>query len=222
MRGILLVTVLVPLTATTLAAQGGSPLQQRLDRQTFEAVRAIMDSARAYSVPTGPLADKALEGAAKHVPAARILAAVRQLRNELADARGLLRAGAPGAPLGTEEIVAAADAQRRGVPAADVTQLRHDVPTATSLVVPLTVLGDLIQRGVPADQARGVIEQLVTAGVSAQQIADVPSRMDVGLKVGAPPLDALRSASPIPLHPLPPTRPGATPPVPNRGPGHSL
>lgn len=222
MRRVLFAAFLLPLTAATLAAQASSPLRQRLDPQTFAAVRAIMDSARADSVPTGPLADKALEGTAKHVPAARILAAVRQLRSELADARGLLRAGAPGAPLGTEEIVAAADARRRGVPAVDVTQLRHDVPTATSLVVPLTVLGDLIQRGVPAVQARGAIEQMVASGVSAQQIADIPSRMDVGLKVGAPPLDALRSASPIPLHPLPPTRPGVTPPTPNGGPGHSL
>lgn len=221
MRRVLLAACLLPLAATTLAAQGSSPLRQRLDPQTFAAVRAIMDSARADSVPTGPLADKALEGAAKHVPAARILTAVRQLRSELANARGLLRAGAPGAPLGTEEIVAAADARRRGVPAADVTQLRHDVTATTSLVVPLTVLGDLIQRGVPADQARGAIEQLVTSGVSAQQIADIPSRMDVGLKVGAPPLDALRSASPIPLHPLPPSRPGVTAPVPSHGPAHS-
>ncbi len=222
MRGALLSAVLVSLSAMPLSAQARSPLQQRLDAPTFAAVRAIMDSARADSIPTAPLADKALEGAAKHVPAVRILAAVRRLRSELADARGLLRAGAPGAPLGTEEIVAAADARRRGVPAADVTQLRHDVAAATSLVVPLTVLGDLIQRGVPADQARGAIEQLVTAGVSAQQIADIPSRMDVGLRVGAPPLDALRSASPIPLHPLPPIRPGVTPPVPGRGPGNSL
>jgi len=48
--------------------------------------------------------------------------------------------------------------------------------------------------------------------VPAQQIADIPARMDVGLRVGAPPLDALRSALPMPLRPVKPPQP---PPKPN-------
>lgn len=201
-----------PLVVATLVAQSPSELARRLDPATYAAVRTIVDSARGDSLPAKALQDKALEGAAKHVPGPRIVAAVRQLASELREARTLLRAAAPGASLRGGEIVAAADARRRGVPAGDVTALRHDLKPDVSLIVPLTVLGDLVQRGIPAGQARGVIEQLAGAGVTPQQMADIPGRMDVGLKVGAPPLDALRGALPIPVRAVGPPHAGVRPP----------
>jgi hypothetical protein len=218
MRAAFLAAALGPLAAACLAAQEPPALERRLDPGTLAAVRAIIDSTRGDSVPSQVLEDKALEGVAKHVPPPRIVAAVRQLAGELRDARTLLRGAAPRALLAAGEIVAAADARRRGVPSDQVAALRHHVAPQAPLIVPLTVLGDLVQRGVPADQARAVIEQLIDAGVSAQQMADIPPRMDVGLRVGAPPLDALRSASPIPLRPVTPPRPGVTPPKPKSSP----
>jgi hypothetical protein len=61
-------------------------------------------------------------------------------------------------------------------------------------VVPLTVLGDLVQRGIPADQARLAIVNLVSGGASMEEIAQLPSRVDVGLRVGASPAKALEGA----------------------------
>jgi hypothetical protein len=220
MRCLLLVAAIGHLAAGPLAAQGREVLEQRLDPQSLAAVRAIIDSARRDSVPSQALEDKALEGVAKHVPPARIVAAVHQLASELRDARALLRAAAPGATLADGEIVAAADARRRGVPPGEMSALRGHVPPRANLVVALTVLGDLVQRGVPAVQAREVVEQLIETGVSAQQMADIPSRMDVGLRVGAPPLDALRSALPSPLRPVRPPS-GAPSPKPSPS-GHGL
>ncbi len=213
MRRLLLAVLAGPVAAATLAAQGRPPLEARLDPQTLVAVRAIIDGARGDSIPSRVLEDKALEGAAKRVPPPRIVAAVRQLAAELREARALLRSAAPRAPLAEAEIVAAAQARARGVPAAEVRELRSHVRAATPLVVAFTVLGDLVQRGVAADQARDVIEQLIGAGVPAQQVAEIPARMDVGLRVGAPPLDALRSALPIPVRPFrrPPTPPRPSP-----------
>lgn len=213
MRRLLLSVAVGHFAAAGLAAQGRPALDARLDPQTLAAVRAIVDSARGDSVPSRVLEDKALEGAAKRVPPPRIVAAVRQLAAELRDARALLRSADPRGPLAEGEIVAAADARRRGVPEAEALALRRHVPPATPLVVAFTVLGDLVQRGVAADQAREVIEQLIAAGVPAQQVAEIPARMDVGLRVGARPLDALRSALPIPLRPLkrPPTPPKPIP-----------
>jgi hypothetical protein len=194
------------LAASVLAAQGPPPLEQRFDPQTLGALRSILDSARADSVPVNALKDKALEGVAKHVPPVRIVAVVRQLAAELRDARALLRSAAPRAALSDDETIAAADARRRDVPAVELAALRRHVPPATTLVVPYTVLGDLVQRGVPASEAREVIEQLIAAGVPVSQIAEIPARMDVGLRVGAPPLDALRNALPVPLRPFKPGR----------------
>lgn len=222
MRPALLIAALGPLAAAALAAQTPPALARRLDPRTLAAVRAIIDSARRDSIPTQALEDKALEGAAKRVPPPRIVAAVGQLAGELRDARTLLREAAPRATLAGGEIIAATDARRRGVPGEEIAGLRRHVAPQASLIVPLTVLGDLVQRGIPADRAREVVEQLLDAGVTAQQLADIPPRMDVGLRVGAPPLDALRSALPIPLRPVTPPRPGATPPKPAAGPSGLL
>jgi hypothetical protein len=217
---LVLAALLGCLATTPLTAQGRPSLEQRLDPRTLAALRPILDSARGDSVPVQALEDKALEGVAKHVPLERIVAAVRQLAAELRDVRTILRSVAPGVTSSDGEIVAAADARRRGVPATDVVALRSHAPPTSALVVAYTVFGDLVQRGVPADQARLAIEQLLAAGVPAQQIAEIPARMDVGLRVGAPPLDALRSALPMPLRPVKPPPAGASPPKPNlSGPG---
>ncbi|MGH7700733.1 MAG: hypothetical protein ACREMJ_09495, partial [Gemmatimonadales bacterium] len=86
------------------------------------------------------------------------------------------------------------------------------VPATLSLVMPFTVLGDLIQRGVPAGEARRVIEELLDAGVTPEQLAEIPARVDIALRVGAPPLEALRNALPIPVRPGPAAQPPAGPP----------
>jgi hypothetical protein len=218
MRRLLIGILVVHLAVPAMAAQGPPSLATRLDRQTLAAVRPLLDSARRDSVSVQALENKALEGVAKRISPVRIVAAVRQLLAELRDARILLRSAAPGMSLSEEEIVAAADAQRRGVPAAEVAKLRRHAPSTTELIVAYTVLGDLVQRGVPADAARAVIEQLLAAAVPAAHMAEIPARMDVGLRVGAPPLDALRNALPIPVRPLRPVPPGATrsTPEPNR------
>ena len=210
--GRLVLGVLLSLLGPSVAAaQGRPPLTQRLDPQTLAALRPILDSATTDSIPVSALEDKAHEGVAKRVPALRIVGVVRQLSAELRDARTLLRSAAPAAVVSGDEVIAAADARRRGIPAAEISTLRSHVPPATGLVIPYTVLGDLMQRGIPVDEARSIIEQLITAGVPASQMAEIPARMDVALRVGAPPLDALRNALPVPLRPLRPAPPPAAP-----------
>ncbi len=218
MRSLWLAALIGQLAVPGLAGQGNASFDQRLDPATLAALRPILDSARADSLPEQALEDKTLEGVAKHVPPPRIIAAVRQLAAELRDARGLLRSATSDVAPGDGEIVAAADAHRRGVPATEISALRAHAPRTAGLVVAFTVLGDLVQRGVPAAEARIVIEQLLAAGVPSRQIAEIPSHMDVGLRVGAPPLDALRSALPVPVRPLKPPSPPPAPKPDRTGP----
>jgi hypothetical protein len=210
-RLLLVLAVLAVLAVPDVGAQGRPTLESRLDAQTLAALRPVFAAALSDSLPVRALEDKAFEGAAKRVPAPRIVAAVRQLATELREARILLYDAAPGATRAEGEIIAAADARRRGVPANEISALRRNVSPATALMVPLTVFADLVQRGIAADQARAVLEQLLAAGVAAEQIAEIPARVDVALRVGAPPLEALRSALPVPLRPVP-LRPPARPP----------
>jgi len=185
--------ILTAVVALPAMAQERGRFEGRLDSQMLGALRPILAQAAGDSLPTGALEDKALEGAAKGVPAARIIAAVRQLAGELRDARGLLRDGRPAARIPDAEVIAAAETRRRGVPAQEIAALARGA-SQHPLVVPLTVLGDLVQRGVPADYARTVLEQLLADGLPPDRMAEIPGRVDVALRVGAAPADALRSA----------------------------
>ena len=187
--------------------QGPGRLEARLDPQTIAGLQPVLAEALIDSLPARPLEDKALEGAAKRVPSARIVDAVRQLATSMHEGRMLLRSGAPTVTPSEAEIVAAADARRRGVPPGEISALRRDAP-GSALVVPLTVLSDLVQRGVPADQARSVIADLVRHGTSLEQIAQLPGRVDVAIRVGATPAAALRGAIPAAATKGPP--PGLT------------
>jgi len=204
--------IVVLLCAGVLPLAGQQRLEQRLDAPTIAALRPLFELARRDSVPVAALEDKALEGAAKRIPPERIVAAVQQLARDLRDARGLLRGARPRGPISDGEILAAADAPRRGVPAAEIAALGAHAPPAMSLLVPLTVLGDLVQRGIPAAEARRVIEELLGAGISPEQLAEIPPRVDVALRVGAQPREAFFNALPIPVRPPIPQRPPPGPP----------
>ena len=104
------------LASTTALAQGPGRLEGRLDAQAIAALRPVFSEALADSLPARPLEDKALEGAAKRVPSGRIVDAVKELATSMHEARILLRSGAPALTPSEAEIVAAADARRRGVP----------------------------------------------------------------------------------------------------------
>ncbi|MBI2073296.1 MAG: hypothetical protein HYW06_04285 [Gemmatimonadetes bacterium] len=203
--------------APQLPGQQTSGLATRLDQATYAALRPILEAAGRDSIPLRPLEAKALEGTAKRRPAAQIVAAVQRLAQELQQARLLLRQAAPTAPDAEGDIVAAAEAMRRGVPAEEVAALRRRVPPATSLEIPLAVLGELVQRGVPAAEARAVIEHMVNSGVPQARMVEIPSHVDVALRVGAPPITALGSALQSLGIPVPPPGPGGL--GPRRPPG---
>ncbi|HVX39684.1 MAG TPA: hypothetical protein VHB25_08935, partial [Gemmatimonadaceae bacterium] len=65
-------------------------LASRLDKPTFSAVNAIIDSARVAKLPTAPLVDRALEGAAKGSDGEKIITAVHQLSLRMSSARRAL------------------------------------------------------------------------------------------------------------------------------------
>src|SRR5262245_46502152 len=183
---------LLTILSTPLAAQERTTGD--LDPQVAEVLREVTARALRDSIPVRQLEDKALEGTAKQVPPARIADALRKLGTELADARSLLRQGGPTTKLSEGDIVAASDARRRGVPGEEIVALRRESPGA-SMVVPLTVLGELVDRGVPVGQARATIAAMLKDGRSMDQVAQLPGKVDVGIRVGASPAAALNSAT---------------------------
>jgi hypothetical protein len=151
----------VALLAAALAALLSVPLEAqdsrlaRLDPAVRNGLTPILDSARLEQLPTEPLIDKALEGTAKGAPTDRIVLVVRALRVRLLEARAALGAGAA-----QGELMAGATALAAGIPSASIRDLRQRRPGST-IILPLTLLSDLISRGVSVETAQRSLRQVL-------------------------------------------------------------
>jgi hypothetical protein len=134
-------------------------LQARLDKPTTLAVSAIVDSARVAKLPTAPLVDKALEGAAKGQDGQKIVVAVHQLSVRMASAKRVLGVAAT-----SDEIKAGAGAIDAGVSGRDLARLRA-VSGKRAVTMPLAVLTDLIGESVPIPTATNIVVQLAKSGI---------------------------------------------------------
>ena len=153
----------------------------RLDRRVQAEVAILVDSARGLGIPTEPVVDKALEGAAKRAPNDRIINVVRSRFRELVAARGALGSGALDA-----EVIAAADALHGGASPQVITALRTRRPNLP-LTIPLAVLADLIARGVPADTASAAILALATKPATDAEFATLRDDVERDIAKGVPP-----------------------------------
>jgi hypothetical protein len=195
---------------TPLAGQG-TGLSSRVDASTLREVQPVLEAAGRDSLPLAALESKVLEGVAKNVPPQQIGVVVRALAEDLRGARVTLRDVLPSRPITDGEIVAAAMARRQGIGADALRALSIAGPEGGSLEIPMTVLSELVRRGVPTDEATSAMSQILRAGVSMQVAAQIPGRVDGGMTSGAPPgralADALRNLN-IPNPPGPPVNPG--------------
>lgn len=219
MRGIVLLVFWLALPGALLAQDA------RLDRirQAFPAeavteIEVILADAEAAGLPTGPLFAKALEGAAKAVPADRVVAALSDYSTRLQEATSIV-----GSDRGPTTVVAGADALRRGVPADALRLLagRH----GGEIAVPIVVMGDLIEAGVPADGAVQVVEGALKQKHNPDEMLAIPGAVQRLMREGQGPADAANSVGRaigrgefrgrgrgVGPHKGPPVPPGAGPP----------
>ena len=171
--------------ALTLVARAASAqdarLAQRLDKPTYVAVNAIVDSARMAKLPTAPLVDKALEGAAKGSDGQKIVAAVHQLSIRLAASRRALGRGSSG-----DEIKAAATALGAGMSEHDLQRLRV-AAGKRPVTMPLAVAIDLIGRDVPVATASSLVIQFARSGVKDPELALYQRNVRADIERGADP-----------------------------------
>jgi hypothetical protein len=162
-------------------------LVSRLDARTRTAVVAIIDSARNANLPTAPLIDKALEGAAKKATGEKIVSAVRDFANQLGEARRAL-----GATSKEEEILGGAQAIRAGISVQQLERLRKIRP-GVQIAAALTVVSDLVSREVPIDTAVSVVGGLVRASATDDQLLGVRGDIETDILAGRPPAVAASS-----------------------------
>jgi hypothetical protein len=156
-------------------------LAARLDKPTLIAVSAIVDSARVSKLPTEPLVDKALEGAAKGSDGGNIVTAVHQLSVRMGSARRVL--GSTATP---DEIKAAASALDVGVSPRDLARLRT-AAGKQRVTLPLAVLTDLVGQNVPIATATNLVVQLARSGVKDSELALFQRNVRADIDRGADP-----------------------------------
>jgi len=179
--------------ALPVAAQSPA-LSGRVDGATLSAVQPVLDAAARDSLPLAALESKVLEGVAKRRPAGEIGRVVSELAQDFRDARAVIREGLPGRPVVAGEIVATAMARRQGVSPEVLHALLATSPDAGSMEIPVTVLTELVRRGVPVEEASAAMTQVVRAAVPMQIAAQIPGRVDGAIGSGAPPGQALAAA----------------------------
>jgi hypothetical protein len=123
----------------------------RFDSATAVLLRAVFDSAAVRGLPTAPLVNRALEGAARRIVGSKIVAVVRAHATAMEDSRRIL-----GPRVSSAEIDACATAMRAGVDGGTMALLRQ-ARASTSVLNPCVVLTDLIQRGVPFAMANNAV-----------------------------------------------------------------
>lgn len=169
-------------------------LDERVDARTLDLVRPALEAAARDSLPVGPLRAKVLEGSAKNRPPELIARVTHQLVDELRATRTALRDELPGEAISGEELVAASLARQQGVPMDAVVQLWSSRPAGTSLQIPVTVLAELVRRGVPVDGASALMRHVLSTGVPLERAAQIPGRFDGARGPDVAPPQALERA----------------------------
>jgi hypothetical protein len=174
-----LMALLLASTAFRPAGAQDPRIGTRLDAPTRAAIFAIVDSARAQGM------EKVYEGMGKGADGPRIIAAVRSLTAEMANAHRAL-----GTVASTDEIKAAASAMHAGVPAVELGKMKKQSGLRRSLTLPFTVLADIVSRGVPVKTAANAILSLVGAGARDADINTFQRNVKVDIEQGALPAAA--------------------------------
>jgi hypothetical protein len=169
---------------TVMSAAQSDNLAGRFPAVTETALRTLIDSARAEGLPTEPLVQRALEGVSRGAEPSRVLLAVRGLLGRLSVARTTLGASATEA-----ELVAAASTLYLGVTPDTLAQLRKR-HARSSLALPLVVLADMIQQGVPRSDAAGIILSLSDAGIADESYRSLRQAVLLDIRSGVPPATA--------------------------------
>ena len=162
-------------------------LRELVPGDVSDQVIAIVREATAGGLPGVAIANRALEAQAKGKDEVVIAIAARDLRSVLAQSRDDLsvagRVPDPG------EIEAGAAAHELGVEAQPIRALASSTPSGRSLVVPLAVLGALVDGGLPAEDALQAVRARLAEQTSNTDLAAMPGQAGQMIAAGRNPPD---------------------------------
>jgi hypothetical protein len=164
------------LLAAPLAAQGDGGSANRLAGRVPPAALPVIDSliavAIAESLPSEPLVQKALEGGAKGIPAARLVSGVRRSLLQLREARIIVSRARPGEAPEEAHVAAVSAALARGLDSAIVERLVGVAPDESPGPV-LHAEADLIAHRFNSDSAADLLVEAHNKGLHGMRLLDV-------------------------------------------------
>jgi hypothetical protein len=159
--------------AQTPATDPSVRLKQVLPADVAEHVLAVIADARAHDLPAQALENRALKFAANGVDPKDIERSVIEHAKRMEKAQDALKNARSRRP-DDDEIDAGAEAMRKGVDGAKVSELAKSAPSGRSLAVPLYVIGSLVDRGVPSDEALKRVLDRLQAKADDRDLEDLP------------------------------------------------
>lgn len=186
LKTLITVSVLI-IVPTSLVAQTDpiEHLKSVLPPDVAAKVIPIVQNAMDQGLPGNAVANVALQGVAMGRSGAQVRAAAEAMVATLRAAHDALTAG--GRTPTSEETQAGAIAMKEGVDGSTVSALASSAPSGRSLAVPLAVLGALVNRGIPADNALQAVQRRLQAHSSDQQLAQLPDAAGQMLAQGMKP-----------------------------------
>jgi len=164
------------LRAQAPAADPSTRLREVLPADVAERVLAVIAEARARELPAAALENRALKFAARGVVPRDIEKSVAAHAERLEEAKDALEAGRGRKPT-DDEVEAGAEAIRQGVDGAAVSALAKDAPSGRSLVMPLYVIGSLVDRGLPSDEALARVLARLLARATDAELERLPGEL---------------------------------------------
>jgi len=163
-------------------------IRAQFSPEVAEGIAETVRRAESEGLPGDAILDKALEGAAKGVPPARVGSAVRAYADQLQRAARTLE-GRPG----RDELVAASEALQRGAPEDAVRQVARRA--GSDRAAALVVLGDLVEAGVPTGDAVDVVDTALRQGRRGEGLLAIPGVVRRLQREGTPPGLAARAVA---------------------------
>lgn len=191
MRTLKLIAGLALLPSLVAAQQDWSARLATLPANVRDSVITIVTNAQSHGLPGQAIADRALETIAKSRSGADAVAAAQALAGDLAGAHDVLTAA--GRTPDATEIEAGATAKELGVDGATISALASAAPSGRSLTVPLSVIGALVDRGLPSDDALQSVLDRLNARASDAELAAMPGEAGRMIAAGYRPSDVGRA-----------------------------
>lgn len=163
-------------TAQTPARDPSLRLKEVLPADVADRVLAKIAEARARQLPAAALEHRALKFAAKGVAPADIEKSVNEQADRMAKANDALLSARSKKP-SSDEVEAGAEALRMGVDGKQVSDLAKSAPSGRSLAVPLYVIGGLVDRGLPSDEALKRVQARLEARAADAEIERMPGEL---------------------------------------------